>query len=204
MEVHNELLKRLRTIRDTICLESNLPVYLVATVKTLEDMARYLPLNSNDLRKIPGFGPAKTYKYGERFLTAIYNYCNEKNITSLIHEIPDKVQRPTSINGRKVIDSRYESVRMFKNGLSTAEIARKRSVTVQTIENHLLDYVKSGDIFVNELISDDKIRLINEALVGWDGLSLIPVKDKLIDSISFGDIRYCIAANERKKIADVV
>ncbi|HEV8272632.1 MAG TPA: AAA family ATPase, partial [Chitinophagaceae bacterium] len=53
---HPPLHQRLRKLRDSICAKADLPIYIVAGTNTLDEMARYLPLNLTELRKISGFG----------------------------------------------------------------------------------------------------------------------------------------------------
>ena len=85
--------QRLRKLRDNICSKADIPIYIVAGTNTLDEMARYLPVNLTELRKISGFGDAKTEKYGQKFLDIIIEYCNEKNLSSLIHEKIPKRER---------------------------------------------------------------------------------------------------------------
>ncbi len=54
--IHPELLSELVQLRNTISKEENLPVYIIASVKTLVQMADYLPETEKDLLKIHGFG----------------------------------------------------------------------------------------------------------------------------------------------------
>jgi hypothetical protein len=108
---HPLLHQRLRKLRDSICSRKDLPIYIVAGTNTLDEMARYLPQNLPELRKISGFGDAKTEKYGQQFLDIILEYCKEKNLSSLIHEkIPKRERKTSGIEKKK---SRYKS-RIFQ------------------------------------------------------------------------------------------
>ena len=50
-----------------------------------------------------------------------------------------------------------------------------------------------GEIHIEELLTREKLLLIEPALNGFTGGSITPVKEKLGDTISFGEIRLTIA-----------
>lgn len=64
---HPALFYQLKKLRDAICAKRNLPIYLVAGSKTLEEMATYLPLTVDELELISGFGKAKAETYDHSF-----------------------------------------------------------------------------------------------------------------------------------------
>ena len=191
---HPVLHQKLRKLRDNICSKANLPIYIVAGTNTLIEMARYLPLNLTELRKISGFGDAKTEKFGAQFLEIIIEYCNERNLSSLIHEkIPKREKKITGSEKKNKIDTKAESFRLYKEGKRTIEIAKERNLTQQTIEGHLAQYVSSGEINIHELVSKEKILLIEPIAKTFSGKSLTPLKEKLGSDVSFGEIKLVIA-----------
>ncbi len=197
-----ELHKQLRQLRDRICEKNGQPIYIVASTITLDEMARYLPQTLDELRKISGFGDAKITKYGLQFLDVIQRYSNEHNLISLIDEKPAKRERKekkTTTNSNKV-DSKLQSYTLFKEGKTVAEIAATRNLALQTIEGHLAYYVSLGEIKIEELVSREKIVIIEPALEGHDKtLGLTPIKEKLGNEISFGEIRLVVAWKEFEK-----
>ena len=194
-ESPNPLLhQRLRKLRDTICSKAGIPIYIVAGTSTLDEMARYLPVNLTELRKISGFGDAKTNKYGQQFLDIIIEYCNEKNLSSLIHEkIPKRERKTAEPEKKNKIDTKAESFRLYQEGKGVEEIAKERNLTQQTIEGHLAHYVSMGEINISELVSREKVLLIEPIAKTFSGKSLTPIKEKLGREISFGEIKLVIA-----------
>lgn len=195
---HPVLYRHLRELRDTICSKKDLPIYIVAGSNTLDEMARYLPQTLKELRKISGFGDAKIEQYGQKFLDKILDYCKENDLSSLIHEKVPKRERKTAGEKKPKIDTKAETYRLYKEGKMFEEIAKERKLTIQTIEGHLAHYVKSGDININELISKEKIDLIESAAKNT-GSNLIQLKEKLGGRFSFGDIKLVLAWLEFKK-----
>ena len=186
--------QKLRKLRDSICSKADLPIYIVAGTNTLEEMTRYLPQTLTELRKISGFGDAKTQKYGQQFLDIVLEYCNEKGLSSLIHEkIPKKEKTTTSSEKKSKIDTKAESFRLYKEGKRIEEIAKERNLTQQTVEGHLAHYVSIGKINISELVSREKILLIEPVAKTFSGGSLTPIKEKLGGKISFGEIKLVIA-----------
>jgi Helix-turn-helix domain/HRDC domain len=197
---HPILHLQLRRLRDSICSKADLPIYIVAGSSTLHEMARYLPQSLTELRKISGFGDAKVEKYGQEFLDLIIGYCNEKGLGSLIHEKSPKRERKATGNDKKSkVDTKSESFKLFRDGLSVDEIARERNLTTQTIEGHLAHFVEQGEINIEELVSREKLLLIEPVIKDFTGGSITPVKEKLGNSISFGEIKLTIAWNQFQK-----
>lgn len=58
------LFQSLRKWRADEARKLGMPPYIVATDRVLRAVAETRPTNVEDLRKVPGFGPAKTEKYG--------------------------------------------------------------------------------------------------------------------------------------------
>jgi hypothetical protein len=194
---HPILHQQLRKLRDAICSKKNLPIYIVAGSNTLNEMARYLPQTLPELRKISGFGDAKIEQYGQQFLDVIVGYSNEKGLSSLIHEKSPKSERKESDGEKKPkVNTKAESFKLYKEGLPVADIAKTRNLTIQTIEGHLAWYVQKGEINIEELVSREKILLIEPAIKGFSGGSILPIKEKLSHDIGFGEIRIMIAWQE--------
>jgi hypothetical protein len=188
--------KQLRELRDTICSRKNLPIYMVLGSASIDEMCRYLPQSLKELRMISGFGDAKLEQYGQQFLDIILQYCGERNLNSLIHEkSPKRERKPKSETARKKIDTYAESFRLYKEGKSTIEIAKERGFAISTIEGHLARFIKSGEIKLEELVSQEKLNHIEKVMKFYDGQSINSIKNNTSEEITYGEIRFFIAAN---------
>ena len=191
---HPALHLQLRKLRDAICAKKDLPIYIVAGSRTIDEMAQYLPQTLAELRKISGFGDAKIEQYGQPFLDSIINYCKQNNLSSLIHEKSPKRERKQSSGEKKPKgDTKAESFNLFKQGMTVSEIAKARNLTIQTIEGHLSHYVSNGEINIEDLVSREKILLIEPAVKDFEGGAIAPIKEKLGNDIGFGEIRLVLA-----------
>ncbi|MDD4777317.1 MAG: HRDC domain-containing protein [Fermentimonas sp.] len=83
---HPDLLNELVQIRNYMSENENLPPYIVASTKTLVQMADYMPETDKDLLKIYGFGKKKLARFGAQFLEVINDYIAENGLQSeMIH-----------------------------------------------------------------------------------------------------------------------
>jgi hypothetical protein len=197
---HPVLHQQLRKLRDSICSKKDLPIYIVAGSNTIDEMARYLPQTLIELRKVSGFGDAKIEQYGQQFLEVILAYCAENKLSSLINEKSPKRERKERTGEKKLRgDTKAESYKLYKKGTPVSDIAKTRSLTVQTIEGHLAYYIQEGLIDINELVSREKLVLIEPAIKDFNGGSITPIKEKLGTDISFGEIRLVLAWSAFKK-----
>ena len=190
--------QQLRKLRDSICAKKDLPVYFVVTSKTLDEMAQYLPQTLNELEKISGFGKAKIESYGQQFLEIILEYSERHGLASLVHEKSPKRERKADNNKPKgdKVDTKTLSFELYKSGKNVAQIATERGFAIQTIEGHLAHYIRQGEINIEELISREKLVIIEPEVKKFEGGSIAIIKDKLGSSVSFGEIRLTIAWND--------
>jgi ATP-dependent exoDNAse (exonuclease V) alpha subunit len=191
---HPALYYQLKKLRDSICSKKNLPIYFVASSNTLEEMTVYLPQTLEELEQISGFGKSKIETYGDEFLSIITAYSLENNLTSNISEKIPKRKRKEA-KGPKV-DTKAETFRLYKLGKSVTEIANERNLTAQTIEGHLAHYVQKGSIKIEELVSREKLVLIEPEIKNFNGGSIAPIKEKLGNRASWGEIRLVMAWTE--------
>ncbi|QEC68181.1 AAA family ATPase [Panacibacter ginsenosidivorans] len=197
--VHPALYQQLRVLRDKICAQKDIPVYLVASGATLDELTRYLPQTVQELAQISGFGKAKLESYGQQFLDIIIAYCNQRNLTSQVHEkIPKKERREKDPNKEKT-DTKLETYKLYQEGKTIKEIAEARNLSVGTIEGHLAHYVSQGNISIEELVSKEKILLIEPLAKNFEGNAVNPLKQQLGNDVSYGEIKLVIASLEYLK-----
>jgi hypothetical protein len=193
---HPVLHQQLRKLRDAICAKKDLPLYIVAGSATLDEMASFIPLTKEELIRIKGFGPVKVREYGEQFLSVIRVYAAENNLDSRMAEKISSRVKTASTSRNKKGSTRDETLRLYDEGLSPIDIARKRNLAISTIEGHLSYYVENGTIPVEALMDHSKLLLIDEVIREVGNIKITAIKQKLGDHISFGDIRFAIASKE--------
>lgn len=191
-----ELFENLKKLRNKIAHEENVPAYLIFSDSSLIDLATYLPFTTEDLSKISGFGVYKIEKYGEAFLEQVQDYCNEQGLDTRIELKQPKRERKTKQSRERETDTKKISLDLYQNGMSVADIAEQRVLSVSTIETHLSYYISSGKLDIDNLVPPDKQELIHTALKKYGKSSLRLLKENLPEEIGYGDIKFTIAATE--------
>lgn len=69
--VDEELLGRLRAVRNELARQAGVPAYIVFSNATLVDMARRRPATMDELLEVSGVGTVKAGRYGQAFLDCI-------------------------------------------------------------------------------------------------------------------------------------
>jgi ATP-dependent DNA helicase RecQ len=195
-EYFKDLFDALKQVRTIFARRENVPPYVVFSDATLVEMATYLPQTEMEMRKISGVGDLKLEKYGVEFLSEIIDYCKDNNLASRIDLKSPKRERKSatkrSANGK---DTFQVTLEMFKSGLSIPEIASARGLSKQTIETHLVKFIPTGEIAIDDLVQENKIEIIRNALIKFsDSSALSPVKDFLGEDYSYCEIRAVMAA----------
>ncbi len=184
----------LKQWRDAICDRANLPIYLVANQATLKDIANYLPMSKSDLMKLYGLGAAKVDKYGDEILKLVSEYCERYHIATNMEAKADepKRERKPKADGNST-DSRTVSLKLYRLGKTTGEIAAERNLAISTIEGHLAWFVGNGDIPIDDIVPKEKQSLIIEAAekLGWQ--SITELKKHLPADISYNEIRMVVS-----------
>jgi len=193
---HAGLFKQLKAIRDSLCEQKKLPIYLVASGTILYEMAKYLPLTLQDLKKISGFGHVKCEQYGLLFLDIIQRYCNEHNLETQINQlnINTSPKKPGKMQGKKETNTKHMSLELFQQGLSIATIAKERNLTEATIHKHLTHFVEEGSLPISNFLSEEKLSTILLSIQNKsENLSLGNIKEKLPGNYSYSDIQMAMA-----------
>jgi ATP-dependent DNA helicase RecQ len=187
-----EDLKRVRTI---FARSENVPPYVVFSDATLVEMAAYLPQTENEMRQISGVGELKLEKYAADFLREIRTYCKINGLASRINLKSPK--RETKSRTKRDADgnSSYDvSLDMFNSGLSIQEIAEARGLAQGTIEMHLIRFIQSGEVSLEDIVLFSKIEPIKNAIVRINaGAAVAPVKEFLGENYSYTEIRAVMA-----------
>lgn len=177
---------KLRELRDGISKDLGIPHFQIFTQETLYAMCDELPRTENALLKIAGMGKIRVSKYGEEILEAIEGYCKENGINKF-NEQKKEDKKPT----------KQITFELFTSGLSIKEIAKERSLTVGTIENHLANYITSGDIDVLELIELNRYKkILHEIEEAGDVKGLTSLKEKVDPSITYMELKMVLMSME--------
>ena len=183
-----DLLQQLKQTRYELAKRENVPAYIIFSDSTLMELASFLPLTAKDLSGISGFGDVKISRYGQIFLQVIQKYCADHELSSKMHTKVRKNHRQKPVKEGPG-DSRGVSLEMFRQGKSTQEIAAARNLSVGTVESHLASFVLTGELGISELVPERKLSRIMNVVEEIGGNAAFPIKERLGDDYTYGEIR---------------
>lgn len=82
-----------------------------------------------------------------------------------------------------------ETFELWQQQLSVAEIAAIRKLTEQTIGGHLAKLIEAKSIKISEVLPEDKIIELAEALKGFEGNSVTELKEKYGEKFSWDELK---------------
>lgn len=194
-EYFKDLFADLKQIRINFARSENVPPYIVFSDAALVEMAAYLPQNEFEMRKISGVGDLKWQKYGADFLREIKNYCERNQLESRIDlKSPKRERKTRTKRDAEGNDTFSITLDMFRSGMAIEEIAEARGMAKGTIEMHLVKFIQSGEISLEDLVLERKIEPIKNAILRLNaGFAVAPVKEFLGENYSYAEIRAVMA-----------
>lgn len=74
------LYEELRSLRNELARELNVPAYVIFTDRSLLEMSSFLPKNKEEMLAVNGVAQAKYERFGRDFLKVIKRYCEENEV----------------------------------------------------------------------------------------------------------------------------
>ena len=192
---HPVLYWDLLRVRNELCEVNQIPIYLVAGSKTLNEMSNYLPQDEEELLQINGFGPAKVEKYGDAFLKVIREYCQKNGLDSQIHtkvkkDKPKKEKKPKG-------ESQRLTLQLYQEGKTLDEIVVERGLARSTIITHLSQYL-GKEVSINDFLPEEKLSAalkISENSV----VSALPLYQQLEGLLTKEEVQFFLAWLRKKR-----
>ena len=91
-------------------------------------------------------------------------------------------------------ESNLISLEMFREGKTIEMIATERGFAVSTIEGHLCSFIPTGEIKIEQVVEEEKIKKISEVIDQVGLLSSKTIKDQLDESFTYGQIKAVMEA----------
>ena len=108
-----------------------------------------------------------------------------------------KVEKEETPKKMKV-DTKRETLKLFLDGKPIKEIAAMRSLTVNTIENHLAHFVTEGELKIGDVVSTQHQKIIRGIVKSFNkAYALSDVKNLLPPDYTYAEIKLVIAYMNR-------
>jgi ATP-dependent DNA helicase RecQ len=131
------LFEHLRGLRKKLADEREVPAYVIFSDVTLREIARKYPANEREFARIPGVGEKKLRDFAGAFISEAGEFLKSHPKQSFA--APQKAARKPRLN-----ETTAETLKMFMNGKSPAQIARSRALAESTVYGHLEKAILSG------------------------------------------------------------
>ncbi len=197
--LHPDLYNNLKDKRNELAAKKVVPVFMICTTQSIEEMANYLPGNPEQLSMINGFGAIKLKQYGTDFLNIIRDYCELHNLNNNLPVIiPKKKKEKSAIASVKnKPDTKKISFDLYKSGQSISDIASERNLATTTIEGHLAYFIEKGELNIDELVDKSRQQKISAVINTTENKTLSALKEQL-PSVTFAELKWVIAAEKNR------
>ncbi len=88
------------------------------------------------------------------------------------------------------------TLQLFRQGKSIEEIAAERGLSTNTIETHLTLFIPTGEVQINELVTDEKVEAILAAIAKTKEPGLTAIMRNLGKNYTFGEIKAVLQYRE--------
>ena len=170
------LYDKLKILRKQVADLQSVPPYVIFADSSLKLMAQLQPQNTKQFSNISGVNSYKLQQYGEKFLSVIQDFVRSQEL-------------PKKLPGK----SNMQTLQLHQQGLSIAEIAEERGLTVSTICTHLGELLEMNQpVALNKLIDPSIQKVISEAIEKHGDKSLKTLKEALGESYSYNEIKLVV------------
>ncbi len=182
------LFEILRALRKKIADSEGVPPYIVFPDTTLKELATYFPQDAASLMKIHGVGEIKLGRYGNVFLKAIQDYCNEHGIIRMPKQnFQEAPQIPAAALRSETCRKTLE---LCRQEMALEHIAKVRNLAPSTIASHIEKLLMEGeDVNIDRLVPKEKQEAIRECMELVKTQNLTPLKEQLGDGYSYDELR---------------
>jgi ATP-dependent DNA helicase RecQ len=182
------LFAELRATRKRIAQESGVPPFVVFSDQTLHEMARYFPVNADELRMISGVGINKMERFGKSFLAVILTYQKahpEEATDRSIFQVP-----ASNVWKKPKANTVRETLALAKQGLSLEQIASHRILSTGTISQHIEKLLGEGEALdIDQFVDPAKRIEIEQLFARLHADTLGPVVEAANGAVTYEEAR---------------
>ncbi|GAB6097171.1 helix-turn-helix domain-containing protein [Desulfatiferula olefinivorans] len=186
---HPALYRALKDWRERKAAEMKVQPHQIIPLRVLIQIAIALPDTRKALSALRGMGKKTLGLYARDLLDEVIRYRRTQGVG------PARASAAPTADG----DTRQLSLAMFQQGQPVEAVARERGLTENTILGHLSHFIEQGLLSIDALMPEEKRSAIAAELARSDASpgSLKTVRERLGDSVSYGEIRLVMAHRNR-------
>lgn len=187
----------LKAVRLKLARKNAIAPYLVASDATLREISQFLPKDKQSLKTIKGMGDAKVKRFGKEFLDVIREFSKKNEATNSRNEHAKKyAQAP-----KKFTATLQETLKLFEQGASVAEIAQTKGIKEQTAESYLADLVYLQKISPYSFLKEDEVLEIITAANQLEQPGLKALRDFFQGAYSYFALKIALSVRDSGQLA---
>jgi ATP-dependent DNA helicase RecQ len=187
-ELADALFDRLKVLRKQVADAQSVAPYIVFADSSLRLMAQQQPQTLAEFAEISGVGSRKLTQYGERFVAEIRYFCHERGIP--LRELGDRAVLEPVVTTVEAGPTHLQTCLLFQKGLSLAEIAQQRQLSVSTVTHHLEVLLEAGQIReIDRLVPIERQQVIQRAIEQVGDSSLKTIREQVGESFEYDEIK---------------
>lgn len=192
------LYQKLRNLRKQLADEQGIAPYIVFADSSLKMMAQVQPQTLEEFSRISGVGSSKLAQYGQHFIAEILAYTQQSVKVGVKSAIAQA--RPVTGFASFPSDSQLLTLKLHRQGLDAADIAKERSLSVSTIATHLAELIEMNQpVNLDQLVIPVRQQFILKALKTVGADSLKSIYENLGESYTYDEIKLVRALWRRQK-----
>ena len=190
--VDRGLFDHLRTWRQTVAHERNVPPYVIFPDSTLRNLARARPTKEASLRQISGIGDKRLADFGAALLELIGQFCREQNVDS---DQVDSATSPTEyVRPKSASAAKIEAYEMFRKGWSVDDVKHKLNRARSTVCGYLTEFIaEEKPASVSPWVADAVYRQVAEVVMSQGERRLTPIFERLDGRVPYDIIKLVMA-----------
>ncbi|HRO42636.1 MAG TPA: helix-turn-helix domain-containing protein [Flavipsychrobacter sp.] len=141
----------------------------------------------------------------EQAMTLANGMAQGKNITHLLehyqntHKHIPHLPDPNIIAGAVKEDTRSLSLEMYQQGKSIDEIAKERGLVKGTIEGHLLSFIITGEVKLEQIVPKEKQAVIQQAIKRSPDKNITSIREVTGNACSYNEIKAVLTYLEKEE-----
>lgn len=188
-----DLFQRLRKLRKTLADQQSVPPYVVFADASLRQMSQDQPITTEAFANISGVGKRKLEKYGQIFTEEIRAYRGENGLSlnnSGTENTPAVSDQSTVKDSAHLSKTQAQTLTLYQQGLTPADIAKSRSLKLTTIMSHLSELIELEEhIILEKIMPQAHISVIFNVINQVGATSLGKLKETLGDGFTYDEIK---------------
>jgi ATP-dependent DNA helicase RecQ len=182
------LYNRLQKLRKQYADANKVAPYVIFADSSLRLMAKQQPQTLAQFAQISGVGARKLAQYGEMFTGEIRAFRGESGLS--VRTETDPVP-PLPVHTKSdVSHTHLQTLELYNQGASIAEIAHKRGMKENTLREHIIKLIEcSYEVNIDRMVSLDRQDTIKTAIKKIGADRLTPIRVELGEDFSYEEIK---------------